>query len=225
MTSLPIASAMDARWSFRILTPIRRRHEGANRREAKNPACRGRSGRRQKGEMAVARGIQRMASLKDGGGVSARSAPPASSPSPARPPSSNALLRSRTAAGGRGRAAAKPPRRPPPSPPSAPQTRFAWRGTIFLCVWLKGEKARKPWTRQRDAASASINYSHRHESRRLPEPRRWCIPNPAGQFTVSLSSIDLGQGMKSVTAANLPASFSWRAGYERSRSTKAADSR
>jgi CO/xanthine dehydrogenase Mo-binding subunit len=29
--------------------------------------------------------------------------------------------------------------------------------------------------------------------------RRWCIPIRSGKFMVSLSSIDLGQGMKSVT--------------------------
>ena len=74
-------------------------------------------------------------------------------------------------------------------------TRFARRGTIFLCVRLKETLT---MTRHRGRGIASINYPIGMNLGGDPS-QALVHSNPSGKFTVSLSSIDLGQGMKSVT--------------------------
>src|ERR1019366_4018145 len=140
-----------------------------------------RAGRRRKVEMAVARGIQadvltqgrrrRTRLDSDRGGEFVRA--------DACRRAATYVLRSRTAAGRRARAAA----------------RFAWRGTIFLCVRLKETLT---MTRHRGRGIASINYPIGMNLGGDPS-QALVHSNPSGKFTVALSSIDLGQRMKSVT--------------------------
>jgi len=57
-------------------------------------------------------------------------------------------------------------------------------------------------TRHRGTRHCVDQLSHRDEPRGDPS-QALVHSNPSGKFTVSLSSIDLGQGMKSVDPADL----------------------
>ncbi len=175
----------------------RRRHEGASARSQEHCADRMRTGRGGKIEMAVARGIQadvlaqgrrrrtRTDSARAGWfgriGTRARAA--------------THVLRSRTTAGGRARAAATAADTSSGTAAGRAATRFAWRGAVFLRVRLKETLI---MTRHRGRGIASINYPIGMNLGGDPS-QALVHSNPSGKFTVSLSSIDLGQGMKSVT--------------------------
>src|ERR1700723_69630 len=155
-----------------------------------------RAGRRRKVEMAVARGVQADVVAQGwrwrprrGSSDGTRSI--RASASRRAPPHA---VRSRTAAGR-------------PSAPTAPTgvaarstaaraaAALARRDAIFFRVWLEEALI---MTRHRGRGIASINYPIGMNLGGDPS-QALVHSNPSGKFTVSLSSIDLGQGMKSVT--------------------------
>ena len=172
------------------------RHESAPPRSQEHRADRMCAGRCRKIQMAVARGIQadvlaqgrrrrtRLDSARAGKFACAGACHRAAAH----------VLRSRSAAGRRTRAAATGSTSGGSAAAYA-TARFARRGAIFLCVRLKEALT---MTRHRGRGIASINYPIGMNLGGDPS-QALVHSNPSGKFTVSLSSIDLGQGMKSVT--------------------------
>ena len=174
---------------FRILNAYRDGDMKAHRREAKNTAlieCVQVAA--EKAKWRIRDDFKRMSSLKDGGG--ARAAVPATPREPihaGRP----AAQPQRTVYD---RPAPPPPEpiRPPPPPPQA-RRRMGRCGSRRSLAPGGDEMAKL-----RGRGMASINYPIGMNLGGDPS-QALVHSNPSGKFTVSLSSIDLGQGMKSVT--------------------------
>jgi CO/xanthine dehydrogenase Mo-binding subunit len=195
---------------FRILNAYRDGDMKAHRREAKNCAlieCVQVAA--EKGQLAAARGIQ----------AECRHSRTAARRMPAQPHSASrrtefvraARRRSRTASTQqrtsyeRAPAARRAPGHAPPQPRSASSqrppppcatTRFA-RGAVRFFLSVR-HKETLIMTKHRGRGVASINYPIGMNLGGDPS-QALVHSNPSGKFTVSLSSIDLGQGMKSVT--------------------------
>ena len=86
-----------------------------------------------------------------------------------------------------------PPAPPPPAPAPAPGQRAARRDAVLLRV-----RHQEALMKHRGKGMASINYPIGMNLGGDPS-QALVHSNPTGKFTVSLSAIDLGQGMKSVT--------------------------
>ena len=178
---------------FRILNAYRDGDMKAHRREAKNTAlieCVQVAAEKAKWPLreefkpdVVAQGRRRRANAPD-------AAAPARAPRLARAAASSA----RTIDRGPADPAAAPPR-PAAAPPPPRRSRLvARRGAIFLVF---GKEA-LTMAKLRGRGMASINYPIGMNLGGDPS-QALVHSNPSGKFTVSLSSIDLGQGMKSVT--------------------------
>jgi CO/xanthine dehydrogenase Mo-binding subunit len=103
-------------------------------------------------------------------------------------------VRSRATAGSRDRAAAANAASPGFATAGA-SARIAWHHAVFLRIRLEEALT---MTRHRGRGIASINYPIGMNLGGDPS-QALVHSNPSGKFTVALSSIDLGQGMKSVT--------------------------
>ena len=95
-------------------------------------------------------------------------------------------------------------RSPPPPEPYEPNRRTlpARREPALRVSLLLGfghEEALSMAWHTADAALPAINYPDRHESGWRSERKRLCTPRPMASSWSTLSAIDLGQGMKSVT--------------------------
>ena len=185
----------------------RRRHEGAPARGEEHRADRMRAGRGREGELADPRRVQAhvLARRRRRG---------------ARRDPADTARRRRAGAGARRRSSARrydrpltapPPcaarrcgrprssrrvRPPPPAPPPRPRRRpptAARRDAVLLRV-----RHPEALMKHRGKGMASINYPIGMNLGGDPS-QALVHSNPTGKFTVSLSAIDLGQGMKSVT--------------------------
>ena len=188
---------------FRILNAYRDGDMKAHRRAAKNCAlieCVQVAA--DKAKWPIREEFKRMSSRVGGGGARAAMPPTPSAGTPA------AARRSRSARATSGRGCRRSCRRRSPSRRSAcrpPPLRrragaharedAARRGAVLLCV-------RHPealtMARHRGRGMASINYPIGMNLGGDPS-QALVHSNPSGKFTVALSSIDLGQGLKSVT--------------------------
>ncbi len=182
---------------FRLLNAYRDGDMKAHRREAKNTAlieCVQVAA--EKAKWPLREEFKRMSSRKDGGG--ARAAVPATASGPARAgaPRRSAAhgIRPRLATGRRAAAAATDAASPGLAGARA-AAGFTRRDTFFLRLWLQEALT---MARHRGRGIASINYPIGMNLGGDPS-QALVHSNPSGKFTVSLSSIDLGQGMKSVT--------------------------
>src|ERR1700738_1047902 len=197
---MPDGQARPSRWHGSDGVPhpqrlSRRRHEGASARGEKHRTDRMRAGRRRKGKMAAAPGIQANV-LAQGRRRRARRG----SSDRERPARIHALyraaahdLRSRAAAGRGSAAAASNPAAPGFA--AARAAARARRDPLLFRVWFEEALT---MARHRGRGIASINYPIGMNLGGDPS-QALVHSNPSGKFTVSLSSIDLGQGMKSVT--------------------------
>ena len=181
---------------FRILNAYRDGDMKAHRREAKNTAlieCVQVAA--EKAKWPLREEFKRMSSRTDGGG--ARAAVPAHRPDRAGGAPSRAAahdVRSGTS-GGRPIPAATANAARPGFANARAAAALARRGTFFLRVRFEETLI---MTRHRGRGIASINYPIGMNLGGDPS-QALVHSNPSGKFTVSLSSIDLGQGMKSVT--------------------------
>ena len=177
---------------FRLLNAYRDGDMKAHRREAKNTAlieCVQVAA--EKAKWRIRDDFKRMSSRKDGGGARAVSAGDAAGAGP----SSAARPRNRSA-----RSTTVPPPPPPepirpPPPPPRPRRR---RRTARCGSRRSSAPGGDEMAKLRGRGMASINYPIGMNLGGDPS-QALVHSNPSGKFTVSLSSIDLGQGMKSVT--------------------------
>ena len=179
---------------FRILNAYRDGDMKAHRREAKNTAlieCVQVAA--EKAKWRLRDDFKRMSSRKDGGGTRAtvlatpREREPILVGRPVVQPQRTVYDRPAVPP-------SEEPVRPPPTPPKAPAAPLTARCGSRRCSGPGGDKMAK----LRGRGIASINYPIGMNLGGDPS-QALVHSNPSGKFTVSLSSIDLGQGMKSVT--------------------------
>src|ERR1700684_1153684 len=175
---------------FRLINAYRDGDMKAHRREAKNTAlieCVQVAA--EKAKWRIRDDFKRMSSLKDAGAPRPMARPPA--PPPAREP----ILVSRPA--GQQRTVYDRPAPPAPEPirppPRRPPPRTARSGSRQSLAEGEDNMAKL-----RGRGMSSMNYPIGMNLGGDPS-QALVHSNPSGKFTVSLSSIDLGQGMKSVT--------------------------
>ena len=180
---------------FRILNAYRDGDMKAHRREAKNTAlieCVQVAA--EKAKWPLREEFKRMSSRKDGGGSRAAIPPTPREPAPQRA----AASQQRTTYDRAPPATIQPPP-PAPTPPPPPgrhaAVAVAWRHPFLFR--LRHQEA-LTMAMHRGRGIASINYPIGMNLGGDPS-QALVHSNPSGKFTVALSSIDLGQGMKSVT--------------------------
>ncbi len=168
----------------------RRRHEGASARGEEYRAYRMRPGRRRKGELADRRAVQAHV-VSPGRRRPARCDP---SSSGARFDSGGASRGDPAAHNLRPACVFAGTAARPAAASTGARRDDTWRDAVFLSVRQKALTMAK----LRGRGMASINYPIGMNLGGDPS-QALVHSNPSGKFTVSLSSIDLGQGMKSVT--------------------------